>query len=188
MEMQRVKRFVFNTIVFVGALLVFISGWLLIENEFIINNVKSGEVKIDSYDELDSLTPILVAPLKQTLNQDALTATLDNDVALKISQEYIKRKPIDPQGWLWQSLYHQRAGDLPSAEKSLKVAHRLSTVNTPMLINVFNRYLELNLIAPAMDVARDISYSQPQQFRQIFYLMSRLNPDYEEVVEEKEVL
>jgi len=158
------------------------SAWIVWQNEHIAKQIRQGDFVINSDRALHSMPPLVTAPLRQSLYQQSKKATVDFDVSIRVADEYLARRPLDAQGWLWKSLFEQRSNDLKSAKNSIATAHQLSLRNTPVLLNVFNRYVELGLIDSAMQVAGDLSFAHPNRFREIFYLMSRLNEDYSEVV------
>lgn len=127
---------------------------------------------------------LLTAPLRDTLYDASVGVGYDNVEIVALADVYLKRRPLDARAWLWSSLFYQRLGNQSEAVKHLAVAHRLSQTNVHVLIRVFNRYLELNLIDQAMPVAHDIIQARPNQFRRLFYLMTRLSDDYARVVEQ----
>jgi len=159
-------------------------AWLIWQNDSVTQKVRNYEVVIDSPQALKSLPPLITEPLRQALYQASIEVGGNNQFMAKVADEYVKRRPLDAQGWLWGSLFYQRDGDLKTAAKYLSIAHRLSVKNTPQLVQVFNRYLELGLVEQAMPVARNLSFSQPAQFRKAFYLMTRLSDNYKAVVDE----
>lgn len=175
------KRFLWFGSLVVSVLLL-ISVWVIWQNDRLAKQIRDGDFSINSIQALNSIPPLLTKPLRQMLYQQSVNATIEASLMIKVVDKYVDRRPLDVQGWLWKSLFHQRVGDLVAAKSSLAMAHNLSIKNTPMLLNVFNRYIELGLIDEAMLVAGDLSFAQPKRFRQVFYLMGRLSGDYHQVV------
>ena len=130
-----------------------------------------------------TVPPLVTTPIINELRYWSTQSDVDNEGLLELSKLYIERKPLDPEGWLFASLYAKRLDDIVSAVEYLNVAHSLSKNNLFFLAKVFNEYLELDLIQQAMDVARDLVEAKPIEFRRIFYLMTRLNTNYVEVVD-----
>jgi len=178
------KQTVLRLLVFCGMLTLLWSAWLIWQNDSIADSIRKQQFVIDSSKSLKSLPPFVTEPLRQTLYDASIRVGDNNEFMTQVANEYIKRRPLDAQGWLWASLFYQRSGDFKSASQYLSIAHQLSFKNTPQLSNVFNRYLEMGLIEQALPVARDLSFAQPAQFRKTFYLMTRLNNDYQEVVDQ----
>ena len=160
------------------------SAWLLWQNDALSEEIVAGKVKIDSLQALKALPPLIAAPLAETLFLNSQRADADNALMITVAEEYQRRRPLDPRGWLWASEFHQRSGENVLAAENLKTAHLLSRTNSPLLMKVFNRYLALGMTAEAMPVARDLVFANPGSFRKIFYLLTRLNTDYAAVVGE----
>jgi len=179
------KKNLLKLLVLFGILGLFFSSWLLWMNDSLIaqnSSISSSELS----DEFDNAHyPVLLSePIKQLLNQGVVNPNINTDSALKLLELYLQRNPLDAKVWLMGSQLYQRNGDINQASLYLAVAHRLSETNTTVLMKVFNRYLELNLIDEAMSVAHDISIAKPSEFRRLFFLMGRLSNDYVRVANE----
>ncbi len=143
---------------------------------------RNGQLSADSLKPLNAAENFFHAPLNEILHKASSEVGVNNQLLLEIAKEYIERRPLDSNGWLWASLFAQRT-DLDSlAESYLTVAHSLSVNNTHQLIKVFNRYLEIGKVEEVMPVAHDISFIRPEEFRKIFYLLTRLNSNYDDVI------
>ncbi len=178
------KNNVFRWFVFALAGSLLFVSWLIWQNQRLTTAVLYHGYKIDTLSKLQSIPKFGIGPLKATLRVQEKAATIESQQVVEVAKEYLQRKPLDAKGWLWLSLFQQRAGDLDAAKAALLRAHKLAARNSIQLSKVFNRYVELGLYDQAMLVGRDLSYNKPNQFRQIFYLMSRLVESYDKVVEQ----
>ena len=173
-----------NSLLLFGTLGLFFSSWLLWLNDSLdvkINN--DAENYINNNSNVEHYSFLLSSPIKNFLKQSISNPNADNDFSLKLLNEYLKENPLDANVWIIGSQLHQRASDFEAASKNLMVAYRLSKTNTPILFKVFNRYLELGLIESALPVAHDLVLAKPDEFRRIFYLMSRLTDNYSLLVD-----
>lgn len=185
--LQRFYQYVLFPIVIIGFLWL---AWLIWQNEMTSLDIdyKQSVSETRSVDALNAivkeLPPLAIQPIRDFLYAASNDIDVDNELLVKIADEYIKRRPLDADGWLWASQFSQRLNNVPEAKRYLSVAHKLAKNNTPKLNQVFTRYLELGLIDEAMPVARDIAYASPNRFRRLFYLLTRLNRDYSHVVQQ----
>ena len=172
-------------VLFILAMTVWLWGaWLIWENDSLAQQIIIGGQTIDSLQALESIPPLLTAPLRQVLLLNSRKVDTDNMLMTAVARKYQHRRPLDPQGWLWASEFYQRNDENEMAAENLVTAHLLSRTNSPLLMKVFNRYLALGLNKQAMPVARDLVFADPGKFRKIFYLLTRLNADYATVVRE----
>jgi len=189
LKTRRFCQYVLFPIVIVGW---FWFAWVLwLDEKSSLNiNYKNNDstlepLSIDSMNQaVEELPPLVIQPIRNLLYAASKDVNVNNELLVHIAVEYTKRRPLDVDGWLWASLFSQRIDNTSEAKRYLKVAHQLAKRNTPKLNQVFTRYLELGLVDNALPVARDISYANPRKFRRLFYLLSRLKPDYNSVVQQ----
>jgi hypothetical protein len=159
-------------------------AWLIWQNDTLSERITAGDLEIDGPQALLSLPPLVTGPLRQVLFQGSQTVDADNAFLATVADEYIRRRPLNSDGWLLASQFRQRNHETELAAAYLGTAHLLSRTNSPILMKVFNRYLALGLIDQAMPVAKDLVFAKPDSFRKLFYLLTRLNTDYPAVVEQ----
>lgn len=157
---------------------------LLWQEDILYQELERSNIELASIKDLDlaSASSFAVKPLRLMLKSEAQNSRVEPMLMTALADRYILKKPLDVDGWLWKSLFHHRAGEIEASKSALSYAHRLSKRNMPSLSLVFNRYLELGAMQEAMDVAGDLSAAQPKRFRSIFYLMSRLQSDYKDLI------
>ena len=175
-----------RALLFLSVLGLFFSSWLLwlndsldvrINNNFPENSL-SNDLNIGRYAFLFS------SPTRSFLKQSITDPNSDNVFLLELLNQYLDENPLDANVWVIGSKLYQRENDIESASKYLAVAYRLSKTNTIVLFNIFNRYLELGLIESALPVAHDLVLAKPNEFRRIYYLMSRLTDNYSLLVDQ----
>ena len=157
------------------------ASWLLWQDYALAQRIIDGELDLREPGELEALPPFVLEPLRRTLF-DASRRADNHPRTLEIAQEYIERRPLDAEGWLWASQFALRQGDEILAAEYLGIAHQLSRRYHPMLRRVFNRYLETGLTDQAVSVAHDLALANPSSFRNSFYILSRLTNDYDDLV------
>jgi len=158
------------------------AAWVAWQSESLAHRIDAGQFEVSLTQDIQDLPRIGYAPLKALLTRGVSQASVDHQLMMELASLYSQRRPLDPKGWLWGSLFLQRAGDLQGAQRYLYSAEQLSSRTASTLTKVFNRYLELGMVESAMPVARTLVESHPARFRRIFYLLTRLNSDYESVV------
>ena len=154
-------------------LFLIFSAWLSWSSDSLQRSIK--HTSIESLNEHVEYPILVIDPIKDFLAKTRDQTNISSDILLENLQVYLNRNPLDTDAWLVGSKIHQQSGNIKSASLYLSVAHSLSETNTPALLRVFNRYLELNLIDQAMPVAKNIAIAKPHEFRRLFYLMSRLS-------------
>jgi len=170
------KVILFFTIMVPGFLSLVFAAWLMWKSDSMQGELNG--VAVHSMNQPIDYPVLVVDPIKSFLSKASSEANVNIDDVFKALEIYLSRNPLDAEAWLIGSKLYQQSSNDDLASLYLSVAHRLSETNTPVLLKVFNRYLELNLIPEAMPVARDISIANPSEFRRLFYLMSRLRDDY----------
>jgi len=158
-------------------------AWLLWQNEMLAASAEPGKYDIGSLQSLDSIPSLASKPLREVLTRNINNQEIDKALLLEVASKYRQRRPLDHQGWLWASELSQSSGNSAAAADYFSVAHSLSRNSSSMLMKVFNRYLELGLVDEAMLVAHDLVFAQPNKFRSLFYLLSRLSDNYPALVE-----
>lgn len=157
------------------------AAWFLWQDETYA--VDTSEFDISEPQTMTTLPLLIRKPLKHVLSNRAENPEIDTAVLIKIVEKYRQRRPLDPQGWLWASELSKLTNNNSDASRFFSVAHSLSRNSGSMLMKVFNRYLELGLVDEAIPVAHDLVFAQPERFRSLFYLLSRLTNDYSALVE-----
>mgnify|MGYP000067747733 CR=1 FL=1 len=179
--MKKTQRYFFIFWLMVISIYIYVA-YLLWMDHSITRKISAGNININTDFDLNTMPGLVSKPLAKALLINSTNVKSDNQVMISISNEYTKRRPLDPQGWYWLSLYNDRVGNRQKAIDNLNVSLILSKNNSRMLMRIFNLHLKLGLIDQAMLVANDLVFADPQEFRKIFYLLTRLNSNYSEVV------
>lgn len=154
--------------------------WLEISIE---NKVLSGKHPLITDYDVASVPFEFVKPYKAALKVAYLNPNVDVRVN-EIVEKYTNLRPLDPNGWLKGSSMLQRQGNISKSLEYLDKAHRLSKRNSHYLNNVFIRYLELGEMSLAKSVFKDLVILKPAYFAKYFDILSKLTPDYKNLIKD----
>lgn len=158
-------------------------AYLIWHEDRLVKKVRDGKSALDQPWFLDSLDGYSTKHLRVAMFKEYNQATVPSQTLVIVADSYLKRHPLDGKVWLWSSVFNHRAGNSEAADKNLSRAHQLSLNHRSNLERVFNRYIEIGRYDEAMEVARGLSFRDPLAFRRLFYLMGRLDDNYDALVE-----
>lgn len=169
---------------FVGVL--FSAVWLFLAYTFWVDSFWSpqdnnAEANHDGFSQ--KTVPALISePLINFLNhQEGFIIDSNKPQNAALSKLYSHRRPLDPRGWYWQSMFSEGI-DEDYSEHSLLTAVALSKNKVSWLKNYFSEYINRGRLIEAAKIAQLIVEGRPSEFDRYFYFLVRLLDDSEMLV------